>query len=352
MAAILAPMLAKHLDLSARLSASCAVESHIFAVSWSMAKLLAKMQITFELLAAWLAAPRFLKMTRLTMQLLFTAGAPLFNQEWAFGAASFLWVAVMLDRRVAAFGTSRAVETAFWRAGSARLRRLQNCSATVTANLCKDGLWAARARPTVAHLLAIVVSTLESTSTCSDANVLSFHNSRFSSCIAVSTASCLPLCGSLFSCTADFRALVSTAVHICLASSCAHWAMCVALMTNSGLARSATSAADINLFRAVTALTGMACRLASMATGELFVAYSITVGDGVLTASSGISRKLLQRCFATWAVSDCIGGKRAMRSSLVLGVANLRALMPTAVVLALTNSLATKRTLKPILLSR
>jgi hypothetical protein len=84
-------------------------------------------------------------------------------------------VALVFDLRMTTgLATSTVKVTRRW-SSSTRLRRLENSSATCTANLLKHSFEAATAWPFVAKLLAGMCSTLQWTSTDFETDVLRFN---------------------------------------------------------------------------------------------------------------------------------------------------------------------------------
>lgn len=109
------------------------------------------------------------------MQLLFAAGTPFINQEWTLGAGYIVSMTIVADWRVSTGWTTETIESTLGWARATGLRRLQYCSAAVTADFVENSLRAATTRPSMAHLLTIVAPTLQRPSTSFDANVFGLN---------------------------------------------------------------------------------------------------------------------------------------------------------------------------------
>lgn len=184
-----------------------------------------------QLLPARFAAACLLQMARLTLQLLLSANAPLLNKEWAFGAASVVGVAVMVNRWMAALWSATTVESTLWGSGAARLRRLEHSSAAIAADFVENSFRTGCAWAAMANLLAVVASALQLPSTRTDTDVLCFHCSVFSR-HSVLASSCLSLGSFLFTRAAVLAALVPSTAHVCLASPQTHGRTDDALMAH------------------------------------------------------------------------------------------------------------------------
>ena len=174
MAPLLTGVVAEELCLSANLRAVSTRCCRIFAITITMAQLLALMQAALQHLATRTSTTGLLEMARLTVQLLFPTRTPFVYQEWALGAGNVIRVAVMTNCGMTTAGSSLAVEAALGWASATWLRWLQNRPATIAADLMEYGLRTASAGSTVAHLLAVVTTTFQWPSTCLDADVLRF----------------------------------------------------------------------------------------------------------------------------------------------------------------------------------
>ena len=158
----------------------------------------------------------FLKMTRLAVELLLPTSTPFVDQKWALRAADVVWVAVMVNSRVAAAGTPLAVEPTFWWPCAARLRRLQDSAATVATDLMKYRLGTAPARTPVTDLLTIMAAALQGPAASLDAEMLRLDGVDVCG-RPILPPRCLSLCGLSLTRTAVLAALVTATAEVCLA---------------------------------------------------------------------------------------------------------------------------------------
>lgn len=196
-------------------------------------------------------------MARLTVQLFLSAGTPFVNKEWAFRTSSLLGMAMMLDRGMPAFWPTQAMKPTLWSNSPAGLRRLQDCSTTIAADFCKDGLRAACTSATMANLLAIVAAAFQSATASSDAYVLRL-NSCFWGCISVASTRSLSFSGSLLPCAANFRTFVAATAHVGTTCSSTSRSVFLALMADSRLAGSTATAAYVDFHQATATVTCVA----------------------------------------------------------------------------------------------
>ena len=133
----------------------------VFTLSRAMAILPALMMTTSQFLIAREAAVPIVEPTRLVFEHLLAADASLFNQKWTFRTGLIIEVAIVRDLRVPTVPWAGAVEAALGRSCAARLGRMKNGPATVAADLIENRFGAGGARPSMAHLLTLVPSTLQ-----------------------------------------------------------------------------------------------------------------------------------------------------------------------------------------------
>jgi hypothetical protein len=154
--------------LSTRLSAG------LFTFSRAMTLLLTSMCATLETPPTKFAAPDFVQPTRLVLHSVFSTQARFSCEKWALGAAFLVHVTVVSNLRMAAGLWTFALETTRWRLRAARQRRLQNRTATVTADLIKNGIPTGSASAFVTEFLTamIRVAAFERAAAASSTNVL------------------------------------------------------------------------------------------------------------------------------------------------------------------------------------
>ncbi len=139
---------------------------------------------------------------------------------------------MVLNWGMPALRATQAIESTLWSNSSARLWRLQDCSAAIAANFSEDGLGAARTSTTMAYLLAIVAAAFQSAATSPNANMLCFYSSIRGG-ISVSSSCGLSFSCPLLSCTTDFRTLVAATAHVSTTCSSTCRSVILALMANS-----------------------------------------------------------------------------------------------------------------------
>jgi hypothetical protein len=147
----------------------------VFALPRSMTLFLAKVDSTFELLAACISASNFSKPTRLILQRMLPANTAFLNQEWTLRTRLLIFVTLMLDLRMTTSTCTGAIERAWWRAGSTWLRGLKDCPTTGAADFLKYCFQTASAWSFVAEIGACVVAAFQWTATCSETDMFGFE---------------------------------------------------------------------------------------------------------------------------------------------------------------------------------
>jgi hypothetical protein len=123
-ASVAAGMIAGLANFAAGLSAVRAGDAGILALAGTMAKLLALMRATLQLLPAGQTAAGLGQVARLVLERLLSADARLLDQEGALWAFHVVGMALMRYRGMATGRASCTFESAFRRSSPARLRRL------------------------------------------------------------------------------------------------------------------------------------------------------------------------------------------------------------------------------------
>lgn len=170
-------------------------------------------------------------------------------------------MAVMLNGRVSASWSPRAVKSTLRGMSPAGLWWLKHRSATVATNLVENGFGAACACSAMAYLLAVMAAAFQRPSTRPDADVLGFDG-RFCCRSIFPLVRCLPLCSLLLSWTAALATLVTAAAQIRLACSHAPRLLDISLMTDGCRCGPPTSTRDINHLHTESTITGVAFGLA------------------------------------------------------------------------------------------
>jgi hypothetical protein len=189
----------------------CARYCGIFALTCTVAELLAEVDPAFQFLAAGESTTNFSEPTRLILEGLLSANAGLLHKKWALGAGFFIVVALMFDLRVTAGSLASTVVGARWRAGSTGLRWVEGGSAAGAADFVEDCFETAVTWPFVAELGAKVVTTFKTSSTDFEANMLGLIV-LIDWSGTVLTSSCLAFAGFLLAGTATLTALVSSTI--------------------------------------------------------------------------------------------------------------------------------------------
>lgn len=103
----------------------------------------------------------FLEVAGRVGDVLGAAGASLEGEIGALGAVQVVGMAVVGDGGMAAAWPLLTLEATLWRAGAARLRRLEDGPAASAADVLEECLGTAVARTSMAELLTVVVAALE-----------------------------------------------------------------------------------------------------------------------------------------------------------------------------------------------
>jgi hypothetical protein len=228
------------------------------------------------------AAVRRLKVARLALKLFLATGTPLLHQERTLGACHVIRVTVMVNGGMAANGPSLTAEATLGRPRTARLRWLKYGSTAVAADFMKDCLWTAAAWASMAHLLAIMATALERSSTGPDADMLRLDGVDITSG-PVLPSCCLPLRGLSLPLAAVFATLVAATAQVGLASSHAQGVLNIPLMTYRLGACSATSARNIHRLIAESAVASVALRPAQVTAGKKLLAGPVAVRNAIFT---------------------------------------------------------------------
>lgn len=146
----------------------------ILTFSRFMARFAACVRAAFQLSPADLTAAYVGEPALLILEALLATETRFLGEVRAFRARVFIGVAVVRHLSMTASFSSFAVESAWWRLGTAWQWRLKHRASTVAADLVENGFSAASALSFVAKLLTQVVPALEQTSAGSCANVLGF----------------------------------------------------------------------------------------------------------------------------------------------------------------------------------
>lgn len=294
-----------------------------------------------QLLSARQATASLGKPTWLVLENLLTANTRLLHQERALGTRDVLRVTLMLDARMPTPSRFPTLEAALGRPHATRLRWLKDGTATRTADLIENGFWAGATGAPVTQLLASVFAALELTTANLKADVLGFK--------VVVGASLLPpsLGGLLLTRTAMLAAFVAATVELGLAGAKAHGGFGHSLVTDPSCSRPATSARDVDVLEAWSAVACVALVEAQMPTGKRLVAGLVAMRNIILARLPWPCCDLRQRRLATWAVGHHIRRKGTVGRLLVLRVTGFLAGVMATVKLSATDAAANKRTLEP-----
>lgn len=168
MASVLIRMTTDSLGFSAGLLTR--LSSSIFTFASTVAHLLAEVRAALELLSTNLSTTGIFKPALDIPEVLLAAHAALLYQKGAFWAGFIAQMTVVLDLRMAAgFGSVALVATRWW-LSSTWQRRLQDSTATIAADLVKDGFPACTAWAFMAQLFANMIATFQrpTTGACTD----------------------------------------------------------------------------------------------------------------------------------------------------------------------------------------
>lgn len=255
-------------------------------------------------------------------------------------------MAVVLNRRVAAGWSSRAVKPTLGGVRPAGLRRLKHRPAAVAADLVEDGFGAARAWPAVAHLLAVMAAAFQRPPARPDADMLGFDDGvpRLS---VLPPAGGLPLCSLLLPGAAALTTLVTTAAQVRLACSHAPRLLDVSLVTNGRRRSSPTSTCYLDLFHAESTITSVALGFAEVATGEDLITNLVAMRHRILARLPGCLQQVFERRLAARAVCYHVGRIGAVSRLLILSMAGCRAAVSPAIELPFARVQAAERTLEP-----
>jgi hypothetical protein len=115
------------------------------------------MGTTFQRPTANLTTSDFRQPTGLILERVLSAETSLRHQEWTFGAAFVIHMAIVSNLRVTAGFRSFAIESTRRGLRTAWQRRLKDCPAAMTTDLIEDGLATSSASALMAKLEATVV---------------------------------------------------------------------------------------------------------------------------------------------------------------------------------------------------
>lgn len=290
MAKILVGVAANLLGLATRLLTSLAV--CILALSRSMARLAAKVRAASELVATNLTATDILEPTLLILEGLLPTHAPLLHKKRAFRTSLIILVAVVRHLRMTACLCSLTGVTARWWPRSARKRRMQDRTATATANLVENCLTTCTAWTFVAKLLTNMCTAFQQTTTLSSADVLGFkHIFNRSRCGVKRTLlalAALTLCGFALAGATSLIAAVSATVQQRPANSHALRRLIATLVTDRVRRRTATPTFDADSLLATAACPCMTDLLALVAAWKCLTARSRAARNNILARLSGL----------------------------------------------------------------